>query len=414
MKLIGGMLIVLAVSGVMAQTNWTVQKTVPRSQMDLFSVHKVNNLFVGFGSMNISGNMRNVIFTSSDGISWTFRANVPNPINSISYTFSSIAYTGSKYVAVGLYGTIAISTDGTDWKLYTIAYNQYSVKLNSIAWSGNKLIAIGNRGFFSSTDGIAWTVSSYGGVFNSLIWTGSKFITVGDSGKYASSNDGTNWNIGYVSLPVSLTSVVWTGAFIVATSDNGGSFVSTDGSSWTVAATPIPSTASSLNFKQLIWSGKSLVQIVQPNIINISKDGINWNMQTLPQVSILNTIVFTGTNFIAYGYTGSSNDSLIILTAPLDENGASPLAKKSFTAFDAKFCTSGPTTMVRYSLAEPSRVSLRIVDMVGRQVFSGINQVQAPGAYVFQVPPSLCAAGKYVQVFEAGTFTKSELVTVRR
>jgi hypothetical protein len=416
------------VSSASAQTIWTVQKTITQSGDSIYlnSVHQAGSLFIGFGAKANNS----AIFTSPDGINWTFRSQTPG-------YFYSVAYTGSRYVAIGESNSstiIGISTNGYSWSLKTLGRIGY---FPSITWSGTQLVAAGYvtksnvpvdfRGEYgtilSSTDGTTWTVryedSTMYSSLNSVIWTGSRFIAVGQQGRCVTSPNGTTWTAVWLPLRANLTSVVWTGAFIVTTGEQGGSIVSTDGINWTIAAVPIPSSGSNYyNALPLVWSGKSLVLASNndTSLLRISTDGINWNMQALSQVSRIRTILFTGTQFIAYGFKSIfSNDTLLILTAPLDSSSAvSPLAKKYAGNYFQTVCNYGPLRMVRYSLYEPAHVTLRFFDLRGREVFSGINQTQGPGNYVFQLPAASLAQGKYVQVFEAGKTAKREMVVLGR
>jgi hypothetical protein len=392
------------VCGISAQTVWTVEKTVNGSTSgNPGKVFCVGNLFIGFGWN--SSNAKYEIDTSSDGINWAFCSYSPA-------LFTSLVKVGSHYVAVKEGGAIAISPNGSNWTFKTLPFN-----FSGIASSGSLLIAIcsdtANGTILSSTNGTTWNVSSQSGsALNAIIWTGTKFIAVGHDGRYVTSVDGSTWTGGNIPLRPSLSAVTWTGAYIVANGVEGGSFVSTDGNNWTIAATPIPSTGAYYT-RQLLWSGKALVRTVDPNIVETSTDGIYWNMQVSSQFASLSTLVFTGTKFLVYGTT-NNNSTYVILSSPIDSSITSPLSKKQSNNVAAAIFRSGVENTIHYSLTEQAQVRLRYFDLLGREVFSGIDRAQGPGSYVFQIPSSALATGRYVQVFEAGQFVKKDMITMAR
>jgi hypothetical protein len=78
----------------------------------------------------------------------------------------------------------------------------------------------------------------------------------------------------------------------------------------------------------------------------------------------------------------------------------------------ASFVCNGSSRILQYVLPERCFVRVRYYDMMGRLVATIVNQVQNPGDYSIVPPESQWATGVYVQVFEAGSFVKSEMVMV--
>ena len=93
-----------------------------------------------------------VVSTAGPLDTWTWRNPLPQGNN-----LNAITYGNGLFVAVGNYGTILTSPDGTTW---TKRDSGTTFNLYSIAYNGNNLfVAVGESGkAVTSPDGITWTV----------------------------------------------------------------------------------------------------------------------------------------------------------------------------------------------------------------------------------------------------------------
>jgi endo-1,4-beta-xylanase len=71
-----------------------------------------------------------------------------------------------------------------------------------------------------------------------------------------------------------------------------------------------------------------------------------------------------------------------------------------------------PTTNIRYSISKTSKVTLRVFDLLGREVQSLVNTVQAPGQYTVTFSGRDLASGVYFYQLTAGSFTKTQKLMV--
>jgi len=181
-----------------------------------------NSKFVAVG---VTGKMA----TSSDGITWTEVTTSTFGSNAI----NAIAFGGDKFVAGSKYGTMATSSDGVTWTAVTASPNIPST-INAIAYGGGKFVAVGN-GMATSTNGTEWTKvtpSAIDSTINAIAYGGDKFVAGGDRGKMATSPDGTTWtaiNIGTL-LDYKHTSGATQQADIYAIAYGGGKFYAGGGS----------------------------------------------------------------------------------------------------------------------------------------------------------------------------------------
>jgi len=125
---------------------------------------------------------------SNPGEEWVWR----NPLPQGNELFG-IAWSGSRFVAVGADGTIINSPDGVSW---TNCNSGTTIELNSISWSGSQFVAVGNSGtILTSPDGVNWTkqTSGTGDTLRGVVWGGNQFVAVGNNKNILTSPDGIIW-----------------------------------------------------------------------------------------------------------------------------------------------------------------------------------------------------------------------------
>jgi hypothetical protein len=66
-----------------------------------------------------------------------------------------------------------------------------------------------------------------------------------------------------------------------------------------------------------------------------------------------------------------------------------------------------PTTNIKYSLSKESQVSLKVFDMIGREVETLVNQNQKAGSFEVNFNASKLASGVYIYRLQAGDYTQS-------
>ncbi|MCY9660916.1 cadherin-like beta sandwich domain-containing protein [Paenibacillus chondroitinus] len=132
---------------------------------------------------------------SVDGINWS-KVNL-----NLVPAMTSIIYFNGKYVAVGNWGTVATSSDGTTWTVNPTAISDY--KLTSVAYGNGVLIAVDEIGtiYKSTNNGVTWLppVREDTDNYNALqfvSYTSGKFYAVGDYDTYLESTDsGDSWHV---------------------------------------------------------------------------------------------------------------------------------------------------------------------------------------------------------------------------
>ena len=202
-------------------------------------------------------------------------------------TWYSIAYDGTKFVALGNSGYISTSTDGENWTAAVQNANLGSNNWQSIAYDGTKFVALGNSGYIStSTDGENWTAAVQNADLGSsnwraLVYNGTKFVALGLSGGTSTSTDGENWNTINPNKNLKFNPNYW---------------------------------------YRLAWDGKKFVAVGSYGYISTSTDGINWAFavqnKNLPINDNWQSIAYDGTKFVVLsskGYLSVSNENSEII-----------------------------------------------------------------------------------------------------
>jgi hypothetical protein len=73
-----------------------------------------------------------------------------------------------------------------------------------------------------------------------------------------------------------------------------------------------------------------------------------------------------------------------------------------------------PSTEIRYEVGEDAKVTLRVFDLLGREVALLVSERQRPGVYTAVFAAGGAASGVYVYRLQAGNFTSSRKMVILR
>ena len=244
------------------------------------------------------------------GLPLTFQASgTPNIVG-------GVAWSGSKFVAVGYSGTIITSPDGISW---TSRNSGTSKGLSKVVWSGTQFVVVGDPGvILTSPDGITWTSRTSGTVepLYGIASSGAELVAVGFTGTILTSPDGITWTSRTSGISDVLNDVVWSGSQFVAVGRGGAILTSPDGVVWTAQSSGVDN-MSFLN--GIIWSGTQFVVVGDASapcycdFILTSPDGVTWTSRYSKSIAYLNSVAWSGTEFLAVGWAGNTGT---ILTSP--------------------------------------------------------------------------------------------------
>lgn len=267
---------------------------------------------------------------------WSWRNPLPNGNpQSGPHTLNGVVFANGKFVAVGAFGVVSISTDSTNWIEGATATTN---NLNGILFANSQFVAVGDDGVIeTSADGTNWLLQA-SGTTNSLrvaAYANGKFVAAG-SKVVLTSADAENW------LPVAsgidgASGLVGGSAGFVAiggnqvySTTNNLVYFSANGSTWTSQGLTAPGSSFGGNTLQnaivtytngiyLIGSYRYATSQSADRFIFSSADGNNWSTNALGNQ-------YTGTggfnfNFFMLGSNsviaaGSANNVPFLLSSP--------------------------------------------------------------------------------------------------
>ena len=177
--------------------NWHLRSHFPVGTV-LYRAIYANDFFVGVGwdAMGYG-----VIYTSSDGITWTKRdIGGTNPLG-------CIAYGNNILVVVGAYGTILTSLDGITW---TERESGTAKTFYAITYANNTFMVVGESGgIFTSPDGTTWTERDSGmtNPLYAVAYGNNRFVAGGGTSDKEEGGGGSasqKWGFGIIDSILSL------------------------------------------------------------------------------------------------------------------------------------------------------------------------------------------------------------------
>ena len=138
---------------------------------------------------------------------------------------NGVTYGNNSFVAVGLGGAVASSSDGTNW----VSQNSgTSGDLFGVAFGNGVFVAVGAEGLIVSSDGANWSVRNSGSdaLLNGVTYGRGTFVAVGDLDDFGNmtiltSSDGVTWVSATSDAAESLTAVTYSGRTFVAVGEGG-------------------------------------------------------------------------------------------------------------------------------------------------------------------------------------------------
>ena len=251
---------------------------------------------------------------STDGVTWN-RSNLTD-------RYYSVIWSDTIFVAVGQYGRVATSKDGVLW---TERVGVSTSIPASVAWTGTKYVAVGSQiGFATGTvvispDAVNWSQTSWGidSHLSGIVWTGKLFVASAQTGGIHTSSDGRNWSEKMVQpYYIPIESMCRTGGRIFAFQQDGKVLVSYDGSDWITETW-----TANQHFLFAAASDSTTVAVGEKGAIARS-DGDRWIAQASGTQYGLNSVAWGGGKFVAVGWNGT------VLTSG---NGSSWAAQNSGT-----------------------------------------------------------------------------------
>ena len=384
------------------------------------------------GSDIFSGTTNNGIFRSTDdGISWNavnngiLNLHISSMVKNGSYLFASALLSG------GEEGDVYRSTDnGTNW----FAFNN-NLPTNQNVWSlttsGNNIFA-GIAGitpaggvFLSPTDIIDWTNVSQGLTNKNVqrvILKDNNLFAGTSAGVFRSTDFGSTWTRLYYLNNPTIWDVLSFGVsdsnLFVGTNGGSGLFLTTDeGTSWVQINTGLLSRT----VRAFAFSGTSIFVATDAGVFLSNNNGANWTdvSDGLPggQNKYIGSIAIKDNELFAGNFTGLTGGSVwkrplseMITDVKLNDNKL----PENFVLNQNYPNPFNPGTTISFSLPAESFVTLKVFDVLGREVSILVSKELPAGTYSENWDASRLSSGVYFYQLKAGNFIQTKKLELLR
>jgi photosystem II stability/assembly factor-like uncharacterized protein len=377
----------------------------------------------------------------------------------ISSTITCLAVKDTNLFAGTYGGGIFLSTDnGASWKDVNNGLAKGYIEF--IAVKGTYIFAGTNGGgmFLSKNNGESWTTVNNGLKTSQMISFAldrdKLYVGTGEfGGVYILNNEGNSWieiNDGLHITDI-IPSLVIANNFLFAGTNGWGVYLSTnDGTSWSSAMNGLTSTC----IMSLAAMGYNLFAGTNGGGVFLStNDGKNWSpvnnglMETdrwVESFAVCDSNLFAGmgsgvfftknngTNWNDFnnGFPDNMTIEVECLTINKDYLFAGTLSdgvwrrplsdmitgiEKDDHDFMKDYSLEqnfpnpfNPSTLIRYKVPKVSNVSLKVFDMLGREVSTLVNEQKLPGKYEVKFDGSKLSSGVYLYKLQAGDFVQTK------
>jgi len=304
----------------------------------------------------------NIYFSTNNGISW-----IPKGLsNQVIFSLTSIG--SNIFAGVNYFGVYLSTNNGTNWTQTSLI----NKRVDALSTNGNNLFA-----------------GTYG------------------SGLYMSTNNGTNWaNIGFYGQNVN--SVAAIGSNIYTSINWWGIYFSTDfGVNWTQSN--ITSTRSDEiitygnnifvgNYAYYGLGGVYMSTNNGTNFIDISQ-GLNGH-PTVYTLCISNSYIFAGISQQSV-WRRSLSEILGIQNISTEIPSANSLEQNYPNPFN-------PVTKIRFAIPKNEIVTLKIIDLLGREVAVLVNEKLQSGTYETTFDANNLSSGFYFYRLQTNVYTETK------
>jgi hypothetical protein len=362
------------------------------------------------GKYLFAGTNGDGVFRSTDkGTSWTeLHAGL---IGSQAYLIYSFAVRDTSLIA-GTYGSgIFRSNDnGTSWTAMTPSNGPLYV--TSLAVFGTNLFA-GTDGIFRSTDdGTSWTAVStgYTGTWVYSFATLDTTLFAGSAqGVFRSTNNGTSWTrvdtgMGYAVV----RSLAVIGTNIFAGTDGDGVFRSTNnGTSWVAADSGL----TDIEVFSFAVVGRNIFAGTYGGGVFLSTDnGSSWTSVNTDNTALARSAVWAFVEVDTTLFAGSDQG---LWFRPLSEmvTGVQEQKEDLPTRFSLQQNYPNPfnpTTVIGYLIPAFGRVTLKVYDVLGRELATLVNEDESAGYKSVTFNASKLSAGVYFYKLHTGNYSAAK------
>ena len=412
-------LVLLSLNPRISQSQWV--QTMGDTSIVSFAV-RGTRMFAGAYGEPVPLSGPQVFISEDDGNTWAPVGTLPGGSNVNALAFGGpILFAGTEGTSNYPGAVYLSSNNGVSWLSTGLSGQFYALAVN-----GTDLFAGADGGhvYLSTNYGISWSAASAGlpgvEVTAFAVEGTSLFAGTMGGGAHVSTDNGAHWtavNAGLANMHVNALAVSGTSLF--AGTMSGGIFRSTNnGASWdsvnvgltnrsVFAFAVSPNGAGPSGASPGGASGTMVIAGTGGGVFVSTNNGMNWIAanQGLGHTYVL-ALAISGANLVAGTWGGGiwrrMVSDLVSVTEPKDIHpGEFHLAQNYPNPFN-------PTTELRFEIGDARFVSLKVFDVLGREVTTLVNEEMDPGQYERKLDGSQLAGGVYFCRLQAGSFAETK------
>lgn len=423
MKKVFYVLVLLAALGVWnrAQAQWATQNSTTTDTLDCVFFTSANTGYAIAGLQGPNAVNHILLKTTDGGATWS-DLHCNNIGTSVHFVDANRGYMSG-------WDTVFQTTNGgANWSAYPLGLGSTVILFDIYFFNSSVGYApawnYGNNSSFmvhTTNAGVSWASVS-GGVSAGL---GSRSIFCtdantcyaigwnGNHGVYKTIDGGATWNsinalTSWDCASIYFTSATTGVATVAAGSPRGIIRTSDGGSTWNQVYNSGGSSMSSVYFTD---SNNGFAVGDGGTILKTTDGGATWNSMTSPTTQRLVSVHFpTATIGYAVGNTGT----IIKYSGPSDVSNNQTSLPTSFVLSQNYPNPFNPTTNIGFRIAGYGFVSLKVFDVLGREVATLVNEQLKPGSYETVFDASNLASGVYLYRLQAGDFVQSRKLVLMK
>jgi photosystem II stability/assembly factor-like uncharacterized protein len=333
-------------------------------------------------------------------------------------TVQAIGSFGNTLLAGTLSGIFRSTDDGANWTDVNNDWTRQEIwsftKSDSSIFAGSSVFFV----FRSRDDGITWncgdTNFSLGGKVGnimSLAFGNDKlFAAAMERGVYRSTDDGLSWTNIYSSERLDAYSLAYASPYLLLGISTGGLLISSNhGETWRDGVGGLPAD----DIYDFVFSGSNVFAGTFNGVFLSTDYGLQWRNVSSNELNMaVRSLVISNSNLFA-GTEGAG----VIWQRPISEmivpTSVSTRPRTSDYGLDQNYPNPfNPTTVIRYQLATKNHVTLRIFDVLGREIALLVNEQKKAGMHSVSFNASNLPSGVYFYRLEAGTYHETKKLLI--
>jgi len=377
---------------------------------------KVTTFLVN-GANFFAGTSDSLFLSTNTGASWS-RASAgvsPQNIHCLAIKGANLLAGADTLPGIGISGIFLSTNSGASWSVTSLPRKSVNALLaDGLNVFAGTFGALAFKTYVSTDDGATWNVTggqpaSVSSV-TALIRSDTNLIAGSESGSFISTQ-GASWSLGnantYVTSFAGIGSNVFMGS--IAFFSGSGVYRSTNhGSTWTELNSGLTDTS----VYALAASSTNLFAGTASGVFLSSNNGASWTAVNTGLTTPINALTVNGTMLFAGTDGGVWRRPLTQMITSVQGN---TLQLPTQISLEQNYPNPfNRTTQIDYELPQRSFVTLKIYDVLGKEIATLVNSSREPGPYTTNWNAQNYPSGVYFYRLTAGSYTMTKKLVLMK